>query len=352
MKSNQNKSQSGADLFTRKIICIPAYLFPPRQVLFKKAKIIPGVSIVQFNGKLRNHIQTTNKTLPLKPTFYPTHIFRIDTDLYFSNLKDRAKIDGNTIPDGTSLDVLAVLKQSILSLILSGPITFKYAGSHNFEYSRIGNKFTYTPKSWSNIVETEMSGVIESALLYGKGDVPTLNIRKASIVAHKLDRYFRSGVWWVDKLAMAFGYTWESLCSHSAQQAFIGLTCSLEALLSTQTNEITHILAERVAVLTENKYERRLDVYRKIKDLYKIRSKLVHGNSSPKKGDMTTESLYVTAKGSMVPQSALRDLLYINLSVLSAVLSNKEFLGIIQPKRKEGKANTEIDDYFGKLLFS
>jgi hypothetical protein len=54
--------------------------------------------------------------------------------------------------------------------------------------------------------------------------------------------------------------------------------CSgFEALLSTSPNEIAHQLAD-LALLTESTIEKRIEIYRSIKKIYGVRSKVVHGS--------------------------------------------------------------------------
>jgi len=61
--------------------------------------------------------------------------------------------------------------------------------------------------------------------------------------------------------------------------------CSaLEALLSTSQAELSHQIAERVALISEEEKDRRLDLYQFIKRCYSFRSKYIHG-ASIKTGD-------------------------------------------------------------------
>ncbi len=58
----------------------------------------------------------------------------------------------------------------------------------------------------------------------------------------------------------------------------IALYCSgLEAMLSSSNTELTHQVAERVAVLIRARGEARLETYHQVKAAYAIRSKAVHG---------------------------------------------------------------------------
>lgn len=52
---------------------------------------------------------------------------------------------------------------------------------------------------------------------------------------------------------------------------------ALEALFSTDNLELSHKLAERIAFFVENDPAKRLDLYRSMKRVYSVRSKVVHG---------------------------------------------------------------------------
>ena len=71
-------------------------------------------------------------------------------------------------------------------------------------------------------------------------------------------------------------------------------------------------------------------MYKKVKELYKTRSKIVHGSVYMKKGRQTTESLMISPKYSIIPNSMMKEITDVTISVLISVLSNKEFLNIIQ----------------------
>lgn len=55
--------------------------------------------------------------------------------------------------------------------------------------------------------------------------------------------------------------------------------CSaLEALLSTSQSELSHQIAERVAVLCSKELAERVEIYKFIKGSYSFRSKYIHGS--------------------------------------------------------------------------
>ena len=91
-------------------------------------------------------------------------------------------------------------------------------------------------------------------------------------------------------------------------------------------------------------------MYEEVKDLYAIRSKIVHGRSAPRKGAMTWETLAITAKISLVPRSTLFKMLAVTVQVINAVLGRPKLREILHVKRSEDKASEAISEYFQSLL--
>ncbi|ULT58715.1 HEPN domain-containing protein [Neobacillus drentensis] len=64
----------------------------------------------------------------------------------------------------------------------------------------------------------------------------------------------------------------------------IGMYCTLlETLLSTDKDEITHKIAERLARILGETYEERLEIFTFIKNAYAVRSSTIHGDKLSKK---------------------------------------------------------------------
>lgn len=333
------------------LTCVPAYLYPLQRLNFSCCSVVPGVSVVRTAGPIGDTTNSLSANLSVKPEFDITHVVCIDEDLYLAGLKQRLIAEGSSLPERMFIEAEAIAKQAILSLILAGRMSFKFRGVHKIQVEKKNRRLSYTPSGYSHGSLHQMSESVEAALLQDTGTWPAIAPRKAAAIAQKLDRYYRSGMWWTDRLAMSIGYFWDALCTPFSQQAFLGLTNSLEALLSTQSTEITHTLAERVALLTEKKATKRLGVYKAVKDLYRVRSKIVHGNTFPKQGKQNWESLLVTAKWSNVPISSLSSLLGITLTVITAVLSDRSLLEIIQPRRNEQKISEDFNQYFATMVF-
>jgi hypothetical protein len=212
-----------------------------------------------------------------------------------------------------------------------------------------GKKAVYQPNGWAISSLCEVQILMAIALTEGV----TKRIKGMHITqrAAKLDRYFRSGIWWSDRMGMALKYFLNALCNSEPEGAFIELTTVLEALLTTERTEITHMLAERVSVLLHSGSSNGVDTYNLVKDLYKIRSSIVHGKVEPKKGILNRESLFITAKHSNVPMSKLKSLTSLTISVINCVFQEQKLLEIIQTKRSEGATNKALNEFFLMRLF-
>jgi len=312
---------------------------------------LPGVKLVALKGGLKEKMITMSDKLPVELGFFPNYAVLIYVEEYINEVKSRITDDGSSLPDKIMVEPTSITKQVVFSLILAGRVSFKFGGTFNLKEKVHGKTKTFSNTGYSHSPTQELSGSMQSALLQGTGQWPALTSKNIIRYAQKLDRYYRSGLWWNDRLSMSLAYIWESMCSPFSQQSFIGLTNALEALISTTSQEITHILAERIALLTETSPLKRREVYDKVKELYKVRSKIVHGSVFMKKGRQTTESLVISPKYSNVPQSMMKNIANVTMSVIISALSDQEFLSMIQVKRKEEKINLDVNDYFVNKLF-
>ncbi len=334
----------------QQLTCVSAFLRPQHRLAFTRCQIVPGIYLQKLSAHLKNAIDSSNDAARIRPQFGATHVISIEENTYLERLRERLAEEGETLPKRSFVEWDSLARQAFLSLILAGPISFVFQGAHTFKIEANGPRRMHLA-GYAHGPAVQVSETMATVILQATNEVGAITPARVRRIAASIDRYFRSGMWWTDRLAMAIGFFWDSLCTPSTQQAFLGMTNALESLLSTQSMEITHILAERVAVLTEATQERRLGVYRQMKDLYKIRSKIAHGNAFPRKGRQTSESLIVSAKRSNVPISSLTQLYTISKKCIVSVLRDSVLRQIIQNKRGEEKTSRDIDRYFAEALF-
>jgi Apea-like HEPN len=86
-----------------------------------------------------------------------------------------------------------------------------------------------------------------------------------------------------DRLSRAF-YFLQGARSSPALSLKVAMYCSAyESLLTTESTELSHKLAERLAWLVAASPQDRLQVFKAVKSAYSIRSKVVHGSAATKK---------------------------------------------------------------------
>ena len=95
---------------------------------------------------------------------------------------------------------------------------------------------------------------------------------------------------------MALVYVYHARMIHSLTIKVLMYITAMEALVSTSTTELSHQVAERVAVLLGEDATERINIYEEIKKGYVVRSKAAHGE--PLKGtEQDVKALLVSLDG-------------------------------------------------------
>ncbi len=344
--------------------CIPLFLHPPSKIGFRSCEVIPGVKLQRIDKSLKKYFDAFSDTLPRgsKLNFAPSHVILIETKRYIDELEKRIAKEDKRLPEHPRrgaydkfdksvflTDREAIVRHLIMSLVLLGLSGFQVAGVHDLDIRGSGANNEIHGRSYSHQPSRGNFRTHNYSLL------PTspspIQARTLKQTAAKLERYYRSGTWWDDRLGRAFGHFWNTSCSLFIEQVFIGLAMTIEAALSTSSQELTHQLAERVALVVERDPEERYKKYKLIKELYnKTRGKLIHGAAGPKKGVINLESLSVTARHAFVPRSRCETLMSLAIAVLNALLRDQEYLQIIRTTRNEHKTNEKVNELFTRRL--
>lgn len=130
-----------------------------------------------------------------------------------------------------------------------------------------------------------------------------------------------------ERVIRAFHFWDSSSCSGSFERKVVDLFISLESLFTTGSEEVTFRLASRMAWFLENKNaDRRLELYKKIKKGYSIRSNIVHGKTFVENKDLPiVQELHALTK-----------------DILLRILTDKNLLSTF--------SQDDIDTYFNKLV--
>jgi hypothetical protein len=286
--------------------------------------------------------------MPVRPGFIPTHLIVVDQSEYLTALDQRLAAAGTQRekPAVEFIDLYGIARQVLVAATLQGKSVWTIGGNHTFDNSGPGSP--YTSAGYSHRL-TEGVGAL---LRYSTppGWFVDIRARDLRTTCERLDRYYRHGSWWVDRLSVALGYLWSGLTSQHPELAFVSFCTSLEALASTSQNEIAHILAERCAVLVHPPGTERVAMYTQIKDLYALRSNIVHGRSAPRKGPVSWETLAISAKQSLVPRSEVTKLLGVTTQVLKSVLARPQLLELLYVRRSKDKELEAMNQYYLNLL--
>jgi len=218
-------------------------------------------------------------------------------------------------------------KAIFLSLFLSQPIWFATNNSY----------FCYI--SGNSIKRIYGVSYQTPAIAYWIDDTNAkkINLKEVSFFYNVLKEYFCFENKLIDPLYIAAQSLWNSLITKDWSLAFISRTMILESLLSQENIEISHQIAERTTFLLKKVVKKSRNLYHEVKDLYGIRSNIVHCNL--KKG--------------LVPafQKDSRENIYkithISRLVLKHTILNKDLLNKIKDKDR----NNLLRDYFLNLQF-
>jgi hypothetical protein len=162
-----------------------------------------------------------------------------------------------------------------------------------------------------------------------------LDIVEAVAVACKLEPYYQAIEFHQDRLSVALHSFWAFLFSPFPEQGYVSLVTILESLLSTGNDEIAHQISERSAVLLRRSSRERLELYKEMKRLYGLRSRIAHGDIKATKGTINWNSTVISARGSQIGIDMLTRLAQYATAVIRAVLDDAELLSVIKAAGKE-----------------
>lgn len=334
----------------------PFYLEGAKSLLaFRRCNLLPGIVIRQCEmnniGKFQDYLENMK---PHRPLLSPNIVVTLDERMYYHHLLEKAheperRADGSKEKKPYSkaktsytwlypmhrhvLTSLFLLKRCFVAYPRDG-MTFDIDSSGRISKWRYGREsLIVTHFSRWGMYSTHWNG-------RAKITAPALRL-----VFSILEDYYRPTGWLGDRVGVALGALWAFLSDPPPELGFISLVTVLEALLGTGgSNEITHQISERVAIVLGKTGEQRFQLYRKTKEIYAFRSKISHGNinAEPKrKGGSFVNSVY-----SSVGHLEYSDLVDIVSNVFYNVIRNEKYMALVRGRDADGELNT----YFNKLL--
>ncbi|MGD0383399.1 MAG: hypothetical protein ABSA77_07765 [Thermoguttaceae bacterium] len=351
-------------MIARIIQCIPFGVTRREDIGQHRCELSEGVWIEPITLQLGKEAIKIYQNLPPQAQLSPTHLIAVDCRDYAQAFLRRLRADGQTeeqiqkfvsrFPDlkipyyesplESFLSPHDITRQALMSLALLHGFTFTVGGSMSVEAITEGKKTKYRCSGYAHCDTMQSSYILAGA----HSHLGSVKIRSAALktIFNQLNPYYNPYQWCTNRIAIALNCFWGSIITPFQDMAFLGFSTVLESLLSTSQNEIAHTLAERAALLLGKDEQTRLEIYRQVKKLYGIRSKLTHGDIVPKKGIQNTESLYVTAKRATVPHSKLINLAVITIRLLRAAINNTELRTAIGDLDTEG-----LHEFYLRLTF-
>jgi len=361
---------------------VPVYIslakYSDSKIDITRCEVLPGVRLERIPSYRFRMIDEINRIHGLPMPFKPTHGINIDNRKYRKNLAKRLINEGRTeeevsehfrlrlFPlhskspeerkleeenqlDSAIVSAFDIAKHVLMSIVLIQPSPVDIGSQYSFKIKTEGSKPTYWLSSAQPPLEAPATDRLEGVI--HQESAPRVNRRNITRLASALEKYYRPAYWLADRMAIALNSFWTGLRSSHLDQIFLSMTVVLEALLSTSNEGITHQIAERGAILLSKDANERYDIYKQVKNLYNIRSRLVHGTAFPKKGVQTVESLIIDAKMATVPVSKVSELVGIASKLIRTVLNNQELVSIVQRLGSEETVSRKLNEFFLKRLF-
>ena len=320
-------------------IAVPVNI-QPHQTKGVWRDFLPGVRLTPYVGKLREVIEQVDTNAPPQASLLVarSHLLLIRPTIYLSGVRERIRAESGNFPKDAieMVDPSSLARQCLVASILTARSRCAYASYYTLKRRSGGWIVTGMSNQAREETSLHVFGVLRSE---------NLDLRQAKQLALKLDRYYREISWWTDRIGIALGYFWEGLCAPYPAQTYISLIVVIDALVGTR-NSGGHALGERVAVMLGTDPKSRLDEYRKMMALYRVRNPLVHGSAHPRKGRQTNQSLWVGAKRSYVPNDDMSKLIDVCVRLIRRGLEDSEYLSLVQTQGTEEK----IDDYLDVLF--
>jgi hypothetical protein len=332
----------------------PCGLQPLSFLGFQDWEVTPGMTA----GRILDWEKTLldQAPAPIKENFEPNFLIRIDHSKFVIERARALKASGFPIDDylrvhygkgfndGHIVQMLEPVRWVLISLLLcrafdvSTPIC-----SYSFTYEDDATRLR--PTASTRLCDGYRTSRFHVAHIEYR--LP-LDMVELNAVADKLQPYYQAIQFQQDRLSVALHSLWAFFFSQFPEQSYVSLVTILEALLSTGNDEIAHQISERSAVLLRRSPPERLELYREMKKLYGLRSKIAHGDIEPTKGTINWNSTVISARGSLISTDMLTKMARHATAAIRAVLDDAELLSVIQDKA----AKERLSAIFLKRLFA
>lgn len=331
----------------------PFELYP--EIPINRVEIIPGVVFKRSSKKSKNLLKQAKKQskaiLLLGYDFNPNYELIIDVDTYdsfqrelieqevgtkrFREIIENNKPFGYDYPQSNHMNIVP---QALLSILLFKLVKVKFKGIYSYRSTSNGDSLMLNANT--KLHETNIH-------IYNSGSIP--EYRKLKKIAFLINRYFRPYTWFYDRVAFALISFWNSFFSFSSEQAFLSLFASIEALLTSNKEDISRQVMNRYPIIIGAAKSKRQFYGEQIKELYSIRSRIIHGNAKLKKGAMR-EQFYMSLPYSHIPYDQFGVLYEFTQKLLLKVLFNEKYFEIVSKVRSETTTDKHVEAYFNSKM--
>lgn len=317
----------------------------------KAWRLAPGLCLQPISGQIKEELIARESKVKPSSGINSNYVVKIDSIAYGNHLLAKLAKKSKTIPiypediDIVGCDVINITKMILISFILQNDLKFAFAHAHGFKVMPSGI-YDKTFSSLNPHPREEMSYTWWSAL--PRRPSTFINRKVLLKTLDRIEPYYRPFTWEVNRISTALCYFWNSLVLNEPNQLFTNLAILLECLLSTDKQELKHKICERAAILLGKNAEDRLAIYKDVKTIYDQRSRIVHGEGAPKKGQLHPGKFMITPKYTYCPKNLISKVIGISIDLLNVLLKDNEYMSIV---RSEKNTNEALNDLFMKRLF-
>jgi len=155
------------------------------------------------------------------------------------------------------------------------------------------------------------------------------DVRQAASLYQTIEGIFSNSQ--LERLKQALRFYAQTLFIDQWDLIFVMCWQSLEALFSLEPFEVSHQLSERAACILHPPGQARKEAYEMLKNLYRVRSNIMHGRSVGRSEEKMNQNL--------------KDLSNIARNILKKILKSRQLLDLYKEK------DEKIREYFHKRLF-
>ena len=332
----------------------PLELYP--EIPINRVEIIPGVVFKRSSKKTKKLLKQAKKQskaiLLLGYDFDPNYELIIDVDTYDSFQRElieqevgtkrfREIIIDNNKPFGYDYpqsNHMNIVPQALLSILLFKLVKVKFKGIYSYRSNADGDSLMLNANT--KLHETNIH-------LNNSGSIP--EYKKLKKIASLINRYFRPYTWFYDRVAFALISFWNSFFSFSSEQAFLSLFASIEALLTSKKDDISRQVMDRYPIILGAAKSKHQFYGQQIKELYDIRSRIIHGNAKLRKG-AAREQFYMSVPYSHIPHDQFWLLYEFTQKLLLKVLFNEKYFEIVSKVRSETTTDKHVQAYFNSKM--